>query len=84
MTKRGWDLGHALDSVRVMRPSGLPTPPPVRERRRFPTGCGTDPGWHTHRRLGQDPCGPCIQAHDKALKAWAEARAARATTPEED
>jgi hypothetical protein len=83
MTQRGFHLGSALDSLKPPRAGGAPAPTPSREQRRFPTGCGTDPGWHRHRAHGQDPCVPCTQAHNNALKAWAKARTARATTPED-
>jgi hypothetical protein len=41
VTNRGFDLGSALDTLHPPRATGLPTPLPVRVRRRFPDGCGT-------------------------------------------
>lgn len=31
--------------------------------RKAPTGCGTDKGFQKHRYAGEEPCGPCRDAH---------------------
>jgi hypothetical protein len=44
-------------------------------------GCGTNNGWAGHKRAGEDPCDPCLQAHREyknACERTARARKAAA------
>lgn len=39
-----------------------------RRTRALRSKCGTDSGYRRHRRLGQDACGPCLEAHAHATR----------------
>jgi hypothetical protein len=37
--------------------------------------CGTDSGYHTHKRLKTDVCGPCYDAHVAYRRKWQQRHA---------
>ncbi len=36
--------------------------------------CGSDPGWHSHHRRQEPPCGPCTRAHETVREIEARRR----------
>lgn len=45
--------------------------------KRFPVECGTESGYTTHRRKGEEPCNRCKSAHVAAVQKSNEARKRR-------
>lgn len=60
---RAW---RALNKPPVTRPEGVYDP----------KRCGTDKGYHRHRRRGTVPCGPCRAGHAATAADYAARRAA--------
>lgn len=61
---------------------GVEVPPGIRGRAtrlKGAAGCGTEGGWHRHRRAREKPCEPCRLARNAAQAAWSRRRAERLT-----
>jgi hypothetical protein len=38
---------------------------------------GTTAGWQRHKKRGEEPCGPCLEANRKYKREWARDRRKR-------